>query len=142
VADFLWVVVLSELIGHADDRERPLVRVFLPEQDRSFLSLVDTGFNGWLLMEAIDAVALGFALTEIAVPVEFAGRGQSRLVIAHGHILWFGQRQAIEVLVSMARGGGITSPDQPVVLLGTRLLSPRLLQIDFETRMVSIKSRD
>jgi hypothetical protein len=50
-------VGLSELVGHVDERERPLIRVPIPDQDRSFLALVDTGFNGWLLM---DAVRLGF----------------------------------------------------------------------------------
>jgi predicted aspartyl protease len=134
------VAVLPELVGHVDDRERPLVRVSLPDQERSFLALVDTGFNGWLLMEAVDAVELGFVLREVAVSVELAGRGQSRLGTAHGHILWFGQRQLIEVLVST--GGGIGSPDQPVALLGTRLLNPHVLKVDFQTRLVSITSRD
>ena len=72
---------MSELLGHVDERERPLIRVPIPDRDRSFLALVDTGFNGWLFMEAADAVSLGFVLSELAVSVEFAGRGQSRVGI-------------------------------------------------------------
>jgi predicted aspartyl protease len=93
------------MVGHVDQRERPLVRVSLPDRDRSFLALVDTGFNGWLLMEAMDAESLGFVLSELTVLVEFAGRGQSRLRVAHGHIMWFGKPQRIEVLVSTVEGG-------------------------------------
>jgi predicted aspartyl protease len=138
----LSAVALSEIIGHVDERERPLVRVPLPDQDRSFLALIDTGFNGWLLMETVDAVNIGFVLREFAVSVEFAGRGRSRLGTAHGHIVWFGQRLRIEALVSTAGGERVAAPDQPVALLGTRLLNPHLLTVDFGTRLVSIKSRD
>jgi predicted aspartyl protease len=136
----LSAVALSELVGHVDDRERPLMRVSLPDHDESFLALIDTGFNGWLLMEAVDAVSLGFVLTDLTIAVEFAGRGRSLLGIAHGHIMWFGQRQRIEVLVSSAHAERTPSSDQPVALLGTRLLNPHLLKIDFETRLVSITS--
>jgi predicted aspartyl protease len=137
----LWEAALPELVGHVDQRERPLMRVSLPGQDRSFLALVDTGFNGWLLMEVMDAVSLGFMLSELTVQVQFAGRGQSRLSVAHGHIMWFGERHHIEVLVSTAEEGCIASPDEPVAILGTRLLNPHLLKIDFARRRVSIESR-
>jgi predicted aspartyl protease len=133
---------LAEIVGHVDQRERPLVRVSLPDRDRSFLALVDTGFNGWLFMEAMDAVRLGFVPSELTVSVEFAGRGQSRLRVAHGHILWFGKPHHTEVLVSTAEGGRAASPDELVALLGTRLLSPHFLKIDFAKRRVSIESAD
>ena len=60
----LWEAALPELVGHVDQRDRAVVRVSLPGRDQSFLALVDTGFNGSLLMEATDAVSLGFVLRE------------------------------------------------------------------------------
>jgi predicted aspartyl protease len=133
---------LSELVGHVDERDRPLIRVPIPDRDRSFLALVDTGFNGWLLMEAGDAVSLGFVLSELAVSVEFAGRGRSHLGVAHGYIVWFGRRHRVEVLMSTARAGRPASPDEPVALLGTRLLRPHQLKVDFGDRTVAIESRE
>ena len=133
---------MSDLVGHVDERERPLIRVPIPDQDRSFLALVDTGFNGWLMMDAVDAVSLGFVLSELAVSVEFAGRGHSHLGIAHGYIVWFGQRRRVEVLVSTERAGRPASPDEPVALLGRRLLCPHQLKVDFGDRTVAIESRE
>ncbi|HEY7299323.1 MAG TPA: hypothetical protein VH684_15560 [Xanthobacteraceae bacterium] len=133
---------MSELVGHVDGRERPLIRVPIPDQDRSFLALVDTGFNGWLLMEAVDAASLGFVLSELALSVEFAGRGHNHLGVAHGYIVWFGRRHRVEVLVSTARAGRPALPDEPVALLGTRLLRPHQLTVDFGAHTVSIESRE
>jgi predicted aspartyl protease len=116
--------------------------VSLPGQDRSFLAQVDTGFNGWLLMEAMDAVRLGFVLSELTVSVEFVGRGRSRLRVAHGHIMWFGKPYHTELLVSTVEGSRAASPYEPVALLGARLLSPHFLKIDFARRRVSIESPD
>jgi predicted aspartyl protease len=133
---------LSELIGHVDERERPLIRVALPEEGGSFRAVVDTGFNGWLMMESADVAGLGFPLSDIAASVELAEGGRRRLAVAHGEIMWFGRRHRIDVLVSSIERECPIAADEPVALVGTRLLSPHRLEIDFERRLVKIEARD
>jgi predicted aspartyl protease len=131
---------LAELAGHVDVRERPLVRVSLADEDRSFLALVDTGFNGWLLMDSAGAASLNFTPSQFAVSAQLAEGGQRRFAIAHGEIIWLGRRQRIEVLVSTAERARAALPDEPVAILGTRLLSPHRLEIDFGRRLVNIEA--
>jgi predicted aspartyl protease len=132
---------LSEIVGHVDARDRPLMRVALPDGDQSFLAVVDTGFNGWLMMEATDARNLKFALSDASTSVELAEGGRKRVEIARGEIMWFGRCHPIEVFVSTGERARAAA-DEPIALVGTRLLSPHRLEIDFEKRLVRIQARE
>jgi predicted aspartyl protease len=129
---------LPEIIGHVDERDRPLVRFSVPGQDDSVLALIDTGFNGYLFVHQDIAVRLGFAKTGLVSEAEFADQGLHEVSLARGRMAWFGEVVTVDVLVAPDRLPRATHSDEPVALLGTSLLSPHQLTVDFANRTVVI----
>ena len=129
---------MAQLIGSVDPRGRPLVRV--QGKSERLLVPIDTGFNGDLILTSDAARLLG---------VE-PGLGETEIELADGRIAhafetsalidWFGEQRRIRVLVSDARS--VTRDDEPSGLLGTGLLAPHRLAIDFDTRTAVIESRE
>jgi predicted aspartyl protease len=127
--------VLSELLGHVDARNRPLLTFSVPGREDGVLGLVDTGFNGYLLVDAAIAQQLGFTVTDVTDTVEFAGHVHRRLSVAAGRIHWFDQVIDIDVLVSAEEPPRMAAAE-PAALIGTTLLNPHSLTVDFATRRV------
>lgn len=89
--------------------------------------LIDTGFNGALVLPRADAVRL--SLTVLGrVPI--IGVGRARLVadIAELEIEWLGQSRAVEVIIS----------DGDDSLLGTELLDGSQLIVDYIAYSVTV----
>ena len=129
---------MSEIIGHVDARDRPIVSLSVPGQEDQFLVIVDTGFNGQLLIHDAAATRLNCESRRVDVRVEFADRGSRILDLGRGSIVWFGRHQEVDVWITTAEPGRTTTADQPIGLLGTGLLSPHKLTVDFATRRVVI----
>lgn len=130
--------VLSDIIGHVDALDRPVVSLSIPGQEDSFLVTVDTGFNRQLLIHSSDIARLHCDFVDITMAVELAGRERRMLEVARSQILWFGHPRDVEVLVG---AGGLPRPalaDEPIGLIGTSLLRPHKLVIDFAARSVVI----
>jgi predicted aspartyl protease len=64
-------LALAKVVGNIDDRGRPVVRVDVPGRD-GFLAVIDTGFNRTLILEAAEALAMGFTITTELEIVELA----------------------------------------------------------------------
>lgn len=132
---------MPKVLGAIDDRGRPVIRVELTESEDSFLAIVDTGFNGELMIAEYDARALGFAVgsefrsVRLAIDVAQAVRAGSAA------INWFGAPRQVDVLNS-ADEPSTRRADEPVALTGTGLLTPHLLTIDFELSTVEVFARD
>jgi predicted aspartyl protease len=133
---------VGTVIGGIDGRRRALVRVRRVGADDDFVAVVDTGFNGDLHMTVAVARALGFELRPEMDLVEVADGRRVSTVVGRGTIEWLGTERLVTVFAS---------PDQPrsqqrgreevVALLGTGLLSPHLLLLDFTAGTVEVEAQ-
>jgi predicted aspartyl protease len=130
---------MAKLIGSIDQLVRPLARVKLLKRDEELLALIDTGFNGELMMGLDAARVKGVEFDEKLATDEYAS-GEIRDVFeGRLEIQWPGQRRRVSVLVSDV----IPPPkaDAPAALIGTRLLRPHLLMIDFGADTLEIETQ-
>lgn len=110
----------------------------MPGQEDDFLVIVDTGFNGQLLIHDVHAARLNCESMRVDVRVEFADSESRILELGRGSIVWFGRQREVDVWITTALGERTTIADQPIGLLGTGLLSLHRLNVDFATRRVVI----
>jgi clan AA aspartic protease len=89
--------------------------------------LVDTGFNGALVLPRADAVRLGLTVLG-RVPIIGVGRARSIADIAELEVEWLGGRRAVEVIIS----------DGDDSLLGTGLLDGSRLVVDYIAYTVTV----
>jgi predicted aspartyl protease len=116
------------------------VRLTVADVEDEVLVLVDTGFNGQILMTAADAIALQVRRTKTQLKVEL-GDGVARSVNSGvTSVTWLGKIIEVEILI-VDDAANHASPDEPTILLGTRLLSPHLLLIDFTAGTVEIEAQ-
>jgi hypothetical protein len=129
---------LSDIIGHVDSRDRPIVLLPLPNDADGLLVIIDTGFSGQLLIHDSDIPRLGCELTDLNLPIELAGQRRDTVALARGSIIWFGRTLRVNMFVATIERPYRTIPDEPTALLGTGLLNPHRLSIDFAARHVVI----
>ncbi len=110
----------------------------MPDSDDDVLVALDTGFNKELLVDRVHIGRFKGELTEVIEQVEFADHTHHSLVLAHGRIIWFGRLREVDILVPPTARPRAAFPDEPVGLLGTALLSPHKLTVDFAARRVVI----
>ena len=131
---------MANLNGSIDDLGRPLIRLQLPHGHDDLLVIVDTGFNGELMMSLAMAQSLGLSLDDDLVPIELGTGAIERVYTSQIDVLWLDKELRVRALVSTSWPS--PAPDAPVALIGTRLLRPHLLLVDFDANTVAIESRD
>lgn len=89
--------------------------------------LIDTGFNGALVLPRAEAVRLNLTILG-RVPIIGVGRMRQIADIAELEIEWLGQSRAVEVIIS----------DGDDSLLGTELLDGSRLIVDYVAYTVTI----
>jgi predicted aspartyl protease len=130
---------LSKEAGRIDHRGRPVLRLETPA-GVSFLALVDTGFNGQLLLSDQDARALGFQVDATAVTASLAGDIIEKMNSGRGIINWMGSQRRIELIVGSQRPA-LRRDDDPIALIGSELLTPHLVFIDYQAKTVEIETQ-
>lgn len=130
---------MAKLIGSIDDLGRPLVRLKLPRGQDDLLAIIDTGFNGELMMSLSVARSLAMPLENDLVPIELGTGTIERVYVGQLDVRWLEQEQRLRVLVS--KTWPAPRPDAPVALIGTRLLRPHLLMIDFGADTLEIETQ-
>ena len=70
--------------------------------------------------------------------VELAGGEHRTLEVARSHIVWFERSREVEVLIGPGGPPRAALADEPIGLIGTALLHPHKLTIDFATPRVEI----
>ena len=90
-------------------------------------ALIDTGFNGYIILPSLIATRLGLELTSVTW-VELADGSVIRNSVFSGHTTFGGQSQEVEIMMT----------DSDEALIGTALLSNYKLTIDFVNRTVEI----
>ncbi len=103
------------------------------------LLVVDTGFNGDLMVTRRAASVLGVDAQSDEADVELGDGTTARLLEGATTIDWLDEKRRVRVFIADAWA---TVADGPDGLLGTNLLSPHLLLIDFAARTVEIETVD
>ena len=130
---------MPKVVGAVDQLGRPVVRVTVAGRDDEMLSTVDTGFNGELMMGSGDALQLGIVVVEDVERVEL-GHGQSVFVgVGRLRIRWLDAEREVTVFINDLRD---PKRSGPIALIGTALLKPHLLLIDFAKDTVEIETQD
>ena len=131
-------------VGGIDARRRPVVRVTTPGDEIGLLALLDTGFNGELLCNVDAARALKIKPQGDVTRVELAGGLRQDAQYGWLQIVWLGLPRLVRVLVSSNAADARLLPndDEPVALLGTGLLWPHLVLLDFSAGTVEIEALD
>jgi predicted aspartyl protease len=134
---------LAEMRGSVDGLGRPLLRININGRSDDILTTVDTGFNGELLMTELEAQRLGI------IPLGVDGKvtlGDGTEVLARQAIatlIWFGHARHVKVQLTApakATESRHRHADDPIALIGTSLITPNILEINFGTRTVAILS--
>jgi predicted aspartyl protease len=129
---------LVRQIGSVDARGRPVLRVAMQGAEDEFLVVVDTGFNGDVFISSNDAGKLGIQLSGFEEKVEVAGGVLQRVENAKCELTWFGKPRLVVVTIGLEPASP-RREDDPIALIGTGLLRPHLLLIDYEAGTVEIE---
>jgi predicted aspartyl protease len=129
---------MAKLTGSVDELGRPVVRVRPGAGGDDFLAIVDTGFNGELMMGMEAARQLNVTLSDAMVHVELGTGITQRVRNGSLTVQWMGQELNSRVLVSDT--WPLLKGDAPIAMIGTRLLRPHLLLVDFDSSSVEIET--
>jgi predicted aspartyl protease len=129
---------LAKILGSIDGLGRPVIRIHVAGQD-DILAIVDTGFNGSLMLASLEARQKGFIIDELTEIVELGTTARVEVRRASGTINWLGRSTLVDALISdepqHQRSAGVAR-----ALLGTGLLGSCLLLIDFPNKLVEIET--
>lgn len=130
---------MARMSGRVDDGLRPLLRLMVPDGN-SFLTHIDTGFNGELWFARADAVTCGVEFDQVDERVGYlAGMRPVRETIGQLRILWFGIERVVDVVVDLDSAHRTVSPDEPMALIGTALLAPATMTVNFGKRRLTLR---
>ena len=120
------------------------MRLRVPGNPDGLLLLIDTGFNDELLLNQRAARDLGVLMLAAESDAEL-GDG-TRITTLRGilTVSWLGLDRDVGVHVPMtaATAASTLRDDEPVGLLGTRLLAPNILEINFGIQSVIVRAEE
>jgi clan AA aspartic protease len=93
----------------------------------AFECVVDTGFDGALIVSASFAKRLGLSVVARLI-FELVGGARMSADVALGEIEWFGQRRTVEVILSEGEDA----------LIGTEMFEGAKLIVDYANHLVTI----
>ena len=96
-------------------------------EGQTFECVVDTGFDGALIIPAAVVERLGLPIVARLV-FELVGGARMAADVALGEIEWLGEQRTVEVILSESNDA----------LIGTEMLARATLVIDYANRSVSI----
>jgi predicted aspartyl protease len=135
-------MALSILRGSIDQQRRAILRLEQANGDDGFAAQVDTGFNGYLMVHEADLAKLAFKRTNGSAEVQVARGMGITVFFAEATVIWFdGKLRRINVFV-VPDPPPRRLPDDPIVLLGTKLIDPHRLTIDFTLNILEITRAD
>jgi predicted aspartyl protease len=128
------------MIGGVDLRRRPLLRLTFDGHDDDMLMTVDTGFNGELMLSAADAKAWGIEISGLLEDVVLGDGSEIETSRSFATINWMGAWRDVEVYITTdAASRDLRPADEPLGLIGTRLLADDLLEINFPQKTLVIR---
>jgi hypothetical protein len=77
-----------DLEGSVDDRKRPLVRIETAGFTDPLVAVVDTGFNGAILVDETQAARPGFSVERDSItPVQLASQRKEDFLVGRGSFI-------------------------------------------------------
>ena len=134
---------MAEMRGSVDGLRRPLLRLTINGRGDDILATVDTGFNGELLMPEIDARELGIVPLGVEGRITLGDGSEILVKQAIAILVWLGLERDVRIhLTASVRPPQDRSrpADDPIALIGTSLITPNILEINFGARTVAILS--
>jgi predicted aspartyl protease len=128
--------------GVIDHLRRPIVRLEMPPPLDGLLCLIDTGYNGFLLLEQSVALRFQFRMSSRISDQIVLGDGSIRMAeIARGMITWLGSTRMVDAhVVPDARVVRYSSPEQQFDgMIGTALLEGLHVFLDFQDDRVTLR---
>lgn len=113
-----------------DGKPKIELTVFGLDNKISVPALIDTGFNGALMLSLPAALQIGLRLSNI-LPVELADGSIKKEFVFEAKVMLDGETLPVDIL--------LTSSEES--LLGTALLRDRSLTIDFSNQLITITPR-
>lgn len=129
---------LPKIFGSVDPLGRPTVRIAVVGREDEVLATIDTGFNGEVMTTAGDAASIGVEILEDSERVELGDGNAIDVRLGRMTIDWLGRQRVVAVFVS---GHTRSSSGGPALLIGTALLRPHLLLIDFGAETVEVETQ-
>ena len=133
---------MGTLFGSVDEKRRPILRIEQPDGRDGFAALVDTGFNGHFMVHEADLDQLGFTPRKGKSEVQIASGQLLEVQLAEANVIWFGNKSLRVGVLVVPEPPPRRAPDDPIVLLGNKLIDPHKLTIDFTLNTVEITSAD
>ncbi|HEY6256400.1 MAG TPA: hypothetical protein VIY51_11480 [Xanthobacteraceae bacterium] len=123
-----------------DDLKRPLVRIEAPGFVDPLVAFIDTGFNGAVIVDAAQAVQLGFQVSSQFARARLATQRDENFVLGRGRFSWFGEHIPVTayVLIETPEERRARIARKEEILIGTELLASCRVDIDFPARKVLI----
>jgi predicted aspartyl protease len=123
---------------------RPLVRIAVAGYSDPLIAYIDTGFNGAIIVDAIQAERLGFRISENQFAhARLASQRRESFWLAQGRLRWFDEQVLITAYVLIEtdeeRSDRLARKTEEEVLIGTELLSGCRMEIDFPGRTVLLR---
>lgn len=115
--------------GWVDEHLSPRIEIQTP-QSKSIEFVVDTGFNGYLVLPTQLLHEIGFEHRGSTV-VELADGSKVTSELYEGTILWFGKEKTVRVHATQSADA----------LLGTKMLISYVFELDVEAGKVQIRER-
>ena len=110
---------------------RPVVRIAISGQTRSFPAWIDLGFEGELVMPRAEARRLGVAVTNQQLNVILGDGSTTLMPLGRLKIRWLGRARQIRVLISSDPEPSLDeATGEAVALVGLGLLRGSRLTID------------
>lgn len=116
--------------GWVDEHLSPRIKIEIPK-GKAITPVVDTGFNGYLVLPVSLLNEIGFKRKGSTV-VELADGSMVTSELYEGTIIWFGKAQTVRVHATSSEDA----------LLGTQMLIGCVLELDVEAGRVDIARKE
>ena len=135
------------LEGAVDQLNRPYVRIDVAGFTDSIIAFIDTGFNGTLIVDEVQADRMGIAVHRgQRLDVRLASQKEESFYFGRGKFSWFHEIREITAFILIGSGEqrseGLKGKENEEVLIGTELLLDCRLEVDFVVRKVRITKSD
>jgi predicted aspartyl protease len=122
---------------------RPMLMV-VSESGKSFSCVIDTAFNGCLWMTERQAAEIGVSVSQDTRFAVLASDQRLKIILGRLCIRWFGEPRVVYVSVvpDLMMRRSAPSPKEPEILVGTQLLHPDTLVINFLEESVQLIRND
>lgn len=126
-----------------DDLGRPFVKLDIAGFPAPVTALIDTGFNGAMIVDEYQAMRMGLQISrQHRINAVLASQQPETFLLGRGRIRWLGEQPFISAFViietEQERIGRRRQKKEEEIVFGVELLLDCKLEIDFAARSLTI----